>query len=97
MLSFFVFGLAPLPTALLALRWRKIGAGIFAAIAVVIAVGFVDDDMYMAARNGTSLKPQQEMASLILPVVPLLLLAAFYLITGVLRWPKISGTTRLPS
>lgn len=96
-LSAFVFGLVPLPTSLLAPLLRKIGAGVFAAIALLFAAGLIDDDCYIAARNGTSVSLGHEIAMFLAPVLPLVLFALFYLITDLLRWPKLRKTYPPPS
>jgi hypothetical protein len=89
MLAFFVWGLVPLPTAFVAVRWRRLAAVIFTAVAVLTASGFVDDERYIVARNHETFNTHQSAVSLILPVAPLLFLAVFYLIAGFGKWPRI--------
>lgn len=89
MLAFFVWGLVPLPAAFVARRWRRIGAVIFIAVAILFASGFVDDELYAASRNFEAFSARRVAASLALLETPLLLFAVFYLIAGFRKWPRI--------
>lgn len=90
-----LFGLAPLPASLLALRWRKTASLIFSVTATVVVIGFRSDAVYMAARNGTKLDAHQLALNLVSMAGPLLLFAAFHLMTDLLHWPKISKAAGL--
>lgn len=89
MLAFFAWGLLPLPTEFLALRWRRIAAVTFTAVAILTASGFIDDELHSVAGNTETFNAPQMAVSLILPVAPLLVFAAFYLIAGFGKWPRI--------
>jgi len=94
-LAILLFGLAPLPASLLALRWRKTASLIFVITAIAIVIGFRSDAIYMATRNGAERDVHQLIVGLVRYAGPLFLFAVFHLLTDLLHWPKISEVARL--